>query len=889
MAKKVKKVQGLKRRWLTGSMGPVLVILLLVGVLISVGFASSYYNSARSALRAKAAAGADYFNTYVMTSYREYYRSATVYAAAFDDGDRIELQFLNSSGRVEVTTRGVTVGTYPGTPEIYSAIESGEVKDYVGRDVVTGERIMAASSLLKFNGQVVGVMRYVTAIGNIDRQVLLTVLLVAGVMVAVVGLIVLSSMIFINNVVAPVSAVSEAAKRISGGSYGVQIPNKYSDEMGELVDNINDMSRKIGESERMKSEFISSVSHELRTPLTAINGWGETLLEDESNDVQQLKRGVQIMVKESRRLTNMVEELLQFSRLEDGRFTLQVEDTDLQAELEDAVYSYRELFRQDGIALEYSSDRAEYSEVISGDPERLKQVFCNLLDNAAKHGGSGKRITVHLTQRDGEYVITIRDFGPGIPEAELPYVKQKFYKGSSKARGSGIGLAVCDEIVQRHGGRLDIANAEGGADYLVEEQIVADPENIAVNIPESGTLAPTGEYYVTSFLMTEKETDLDGDGVMEKALAAIDSNQFNSKISYTNTKQPESPATVHLEVAGNEVMRAGWQQVDNADGYRVTIYQQQNGGWVDTGFGYDLDNKTTSIDMALTVGGEETAESKNLSANETYKVGVSAYRTMEGGKYYSAEAESRGEYLPEYTPLNLALSVNGTACAPDENGVYHAYVGIGITIEAKEQEGFLVKAVNEGGPAGEAGVQVDDLVIEVEGQDVREMTATDVRNLVRGEEGTCVSLTVLRQGERVTLSVERRQVQTVVASGRMLTDKIGLVTIENFDSRCAEETIAAIDDLLGQGAEKLIFDVRNNPGGYAKELVKVLDYLLPEGELFRTVDYAGKENVDHSDADCLDTSRVARMLRYASSSYPTNTSRRGCTAGWVRYARLYAR
>lgn len=224
--------------------------------------------------------------------------------------------------------------------------------------------------------------------------------------------------------------------------------------------------------------------------------------------------------------------------------------------------------------------------------------------------------------------------------------------------------------------RTYLANAEGGADYLVEEQIVADPENIAVNIPESGTLAPTGEYYVTSFLMTEKETDLDGDGVMEKALAAIDSNQFNSKISYTNTKQPESPAHVNLEAAGNEVMRAEWQQVDNADGYRVTIYQQQNGGWVDTGFGYDLDNKTTSIDMALTVGGEETAESKNLSANETYKVGVSAYtQTEDGAKYYSAETESSGVFLPEYTPLNLALSVNGKDCTPDENGVYHAYVG----------------------------------------------------------------------------------------------------------------------------------------------------------------------------------------------------------------------
>ena len=462
MAAKLPRVRGLRRRWLTGSIGPVAAILLLVGVLISVGFASNYYNSARSTLRAKAAAGADYFNTYVMTGYKEYYRSATLYAATFEDGDRIELQFLNSSGRVEVTTRGLTAGTYPGTSEISRAVESGTVQDFVGRDSVTGERIIAASSLLKFNGQVVGIMRYVTAIGELDRQVFLTVLVVCGVMAAVICLIFLSSSIFINNVVAPVSAVSEAARRISSGSYGIQIPNKYTDEMGVLVDNINDMSLKISQSEKMESEFISSVSHELRTPLTAINGWGETLLEDESCDVQQLRRGVQIILKESRRLTNMVEELLDFSKMTDGRFTLQVEDTDLQAELEDAVYTYRELFRQDDISLEYASDKALYEEPITGDPERLKQVFCNVLDNAAKHGGSGKRIIVRLTQTDGAYVITIRDFGPGIPEAELPYVKQKFYKGSSRARGSGIGLAVCDEIVRLHGGVFDIANAAGG-------------------------------------------------------------------------------------------------------------------------------------------------------------------------------------------------------------------------------------------------------------------------------------------------------------------------------------------------------------------------------------------------------------------------------------------
>ena len=253
MPAKLPKVKGLRRRWLAGSIVPVAAILLLVGVLISVGFAGNYYNSARSTLRAKASSGADYFNTYVMTGYKEYYRSATLYAATFDGSDRIELQFLNSAGRVEVTTRGLTAGTYPGTPEIARAVESGTVQDFVGRDEATGERIIAASSLLKYNGQVVGVMRYVTGIGELDRQVSLTVLVVCGVMAAVICLIFLSSSIFISNVVAPVSAVSEAAKRISGGSYGIQIPNKYADEMGVLVDNINDMSLKISQSSRSSS------------------------------------------------------------------------------------------------------------------------------------------------------------------------------------------------------------------------------------------------------------------------------------------------------------------------------------------------------------------------------------------------------------------------------------------------------------------------------------------------------------------------------------------------------------------------------------------------------------------------------------------------------------
>ena len=195
----------------------------------------------------------------------------------------------------------------------------------------------------------------------------------------------------------------------------------------------------------MQTEFISSVSHELRTPLTAINGWGETLLADDGGDIQQLRRGVRIILRESRRLTNMVEELLEFSKIEDGRFTLRVEQMDLQAEVEDAIYTYRELFRQDGIDLEYLNAGEMFEQPITGDPERLKQVLCNVLDNAAKHGGSGKRITVSMEQEGEYYAVRVRDYGPGIPEA-----------------GSGIGLAVCDEIIHRHEGTFDIGNAQGG-------------------------------------------------------------------------------------------------------------------------------------------------------------------------------------------------------------------------------------------------------------------------------------------------------------------------------------------------------------------------------------------------------------------------------------------
>ena len=456
------QLRGLRQRWIFNTVMPVFILVLLIVVLFSTGVSSYYYGTMRKGLETRAQAMANSFNEYFMDNgYMGFYPKAVQAADSFEDKNSIELQFINSSGRIQVSTSGLTAGTSPGTSDITQAIETAEMAPFQGRDPETGENIMAVSHPLVFHGNVVGVMRLVTSLRLVSRQVMLAVLAICLIALLCMALVIISNLLFINNVVEPVAVVSEAAKRIAAGGYGFQIEKKYTDELGELVDNINDMSRQIGQNEKMKSEFISSVSHELRTPLTAINGWGETILEDPTGDPVQMRRGIRIILNESRRLSTMVEELLEFSKMEDGRFTLRIEQVDLQAEFEDAIFTYRELFRQEGIELHYKAGDEETAP-IPGDPERLKQVFCNVLDNAAKHGGSGRRIDASIAREGGEQVIRIRDYGPGVPEEELPYVKQKFYKGSSKARGSGIGLAVCDEIVKLHGGTFEIGNAEGG-------------------------------------------------------------------------------------------------------------------------------------------------------------------------------------------------------------------------------------------------------------------------------------------------------------------------------------------------------------------------------------------------------------------------------------------
>ena len=294
--------------------------------------------------------------------------------------------------------------------------------------------------------------------------------------------------------------------------------------------------------------------------------------------------------------------------------------------------------------------------------------------------------------------------------------------------------------------RTYLGSAEGEATYLVDEQEVKDLNNISVNIPQSGALAPTGQYYVTSFLMTEKTFNMK-DGTKKTALMGIDTNAFTTLVDYTNTNQPERPAGVTLEFVGNEVMRGKWQAVDGTDGYRVTVYREKDdGSWEDTGFGYDLDEKTTAINMALTVGGAETAESKNLSANETYRIGVSAYRTVEGGKYYSAETQSSGQYLPKYTPLNITLDLGGVPLSRDENGVFHAYVRdekpylTYLYVTCDQTDDFTVTRMDTGAPAERDHVSPTDTFV------IPDFTGTLMLKIdaVKGKDVTSVFLLVSR-------------------------------------------------------------------------------------------------------------------------------------------------
>ena len=457
----MKKASSLRGRWYFNTVAVFCALSLVCVIAVTAIVAAYYYSSMRSDMEARAEQASQFFTSYIGQNYEDYYQSCVTYAKTFEMRNSMELQFINVDGLLVASSYGNWAGTSPTTSDISNAMESGSIRTFTGRNPDTGERIIAVSCpMIYSNGQIVGVLRYVTSTHKVDLQIFRIGLIALGAFGMLLTVLILTSTYYIRSIVKPVQEITEKAKRIANGSYGAQIQKKYNDEIGVLADTINEMSVKINQNEKMQADFISSLSHELRTPLTAINGWSETLLDGDDLD-PETQRGVRIISREAKRLTEMVVDLLDFTRLQDGRMTLNVETWDIAADFEDTVYMYSARLSQEGTVLEYLDTDAVVPE-IPCDHKRMRQVFLNILDNAAKHGGQGNRIEAGLSMEDEDVVFRIRDYGPGIPEEELPLVKKKFYKGSSKARGTGIGLAISDEIVQMHGGTMTLENAHGG-------------------------------------------------------------------------------------------------------------------------------------------------------------------------------------------------------------------------------------------------------------------------------------------------------------------------------------------------------------------------------------------------------------------------------------------
>ena len=459
------RLKGIKRRWLLNTISVVLAAMLLLMLVMDAALYSYYYGAMQSELETRANSTAGYIARYASDTYGTFYNFAADLVQEFDDADKLEMQVINPRGRVLFSSLGIVAGARPSTNEVETAFSTGKAATFIGVSGSTGERLIATSApVYDQNGTLLGAVRYVSATRLLDGQLLQMYLLIGGLVIFLSGIIILANSLFIRSIVGPILQINQLAQTIKSGQYGARLDVAFNDEIGELCTTLNGMSVELARMEQGKNDFISSVSHELRTPLTAIKGWTETLMDVE--DAALRSAGLRIVQKETSRLNQMVEELLDFSRMENNRLRLQTEPVDLRGELYDAVFVYQDMLAQEGMQVEY--DEPEQPVIVNADKDRVKQVFLNVIDNAGKYGKDGDRIQITMTAEQGVCTVHIRDFGQGIPADELPRVKEKFFKGSAKGRGTGIGLAVCNEIVEMHGGTLEVSSEYGqGTDVCI--------------------------------------------------------------------------------------------------------------------------------------------------------------------------------------------------------------------------------------------------------------------------------------------------------------------------------------------------------------------------------------------------------------------------------------
>lgn len=465
MAVKAKKITA---RWIFNNLGVILVILISLEVALGFSIKNYFYESVERVMLSQAETVSGLLSKYTLEEngdYEAYFRGIVT---SFEKRNMMELMVISKGGEVVLTSSGFIPAEDSVTPDWNEAMLTEE-KSAVYTGEINGENIMSVTVVPKGSTETFASFRMVTSLAEVDSQITFAIIGTALIGIAIIFFVVVSGSFFINSIVIPVGEIGEAAKKIAEGDFNARLEKKTDDEIGDLCETINYMADELGATERMKNDFISSVSHELRTPLTAIKGWAE-MLEDSSRDNtidnKTLSRGMGVIIGETERLSVMVEELLDFSRLQSGRMVLQPMKLDIIAELSETVLTFEQRAIREKKDLIYQ----ESDDIIPvmGDKNRLRQVFVNIIDNAIKYSDEGGSITITVARTEKGFVdIAVKDTGIGIPADQLEKVKTKFFKGNATRRGSGIGLAVADEIIRMHGGEIILESIEGEGTTVV--------------------------------------------------------------------------------------------------------------------------------------------------------------------------------------------------------------------------------------------------------------------------------------------------------------------------------------------------------------------------------------------------------------------------------------
>ncbi len=450
------KLHSITKRWILNVMAIDFIVVLICEVFIGV-FLFSYYRNL------VADAAGEYvrdINMLSLTDEEGFPSAARGYAQKFAHRDKVEVQIFDNSGSMLVTTNGFAS---PGVAELatdYSeAKRSGAEAWWYGKND-NGERVLAISNHLPDLGYGSnGIYRVIVSMENVIQSYVVVLIVCIAVGLLVIGFSALSGSFFVRSIVRPVREVTATARKIASGDLKTRLEVKQNDEIGELCDTINYMASELENNGRLKNDFISSVSHELRTPLTAIKGWGETVRLSIGEDDEVVRHGVDVILGEADRLYGLVEELLDFSRIETGKLTITPSVNDPVLIVGTVVDMYREIANRQKISLSFT--KPDTNEMIFADRDRIKQVFINVIDNALKYTEAGGNVAVSAFNEEGCIRVTISDTGCGIAAKDLDHVKEKFYKANTNVRGSGIGLAVADEIIKNHNGLMFLESTEG--------------------------------------------------------------------------------------------------------------------------------------------------------------------------------------------------------------------------------------------------------------------------------------------------------------------------------------------------------------------------------------------------------------------------------------------